>query len=254
MLTVGITSAKGFRHPDFKVCWRSLSSFDGGQSIRRNFRRDDNIPTPIAEQFTSRVARLVGEGRGGTPIETMGLAIMENPQLTLSGPMSSLATGDVLVRWELDYYLNKRLARISGGSSRDLGALRKDLRAGIFTVLDKVKLENQWGIVWCTLGTAIDKWLSKGDTLERIRDRMGLRHFAWGEVIEFRYEVSSVSTLRRPTTLDAFDSPDFRPSRLGDRTGYTKDIKTRRRGLPELVHEGCLCSSVRATVSVRGKI
>jgi hypothetical protein len=251
---MGITAAKGFRHPDFKICWRSLGRFEGGPSIKRNFQHDQNIPTSVAEQFTARVARLVGEGRGGRPIEAMELAIMEDPQLTLSGGTSSLATAEVLVRWELLYDLHKRLARISGGSFRDLGALGNDLKAGVFTLLEKLKLENRLHIVWCTVGTEMDKFLSKGDTLGRICDRMGLRHFAWGEVIEFRYYVGFVSRLRIPTTLDAFDSPDFRPSKPGDGTGYTKDIKTRRRGLPELVHEACLFPALKASVSVRGNL
>jgi hypothetical protein len=73
-------------------------------------------------------------------------------------------------------------------------------------------------------------------------------------VIEFRYHAGSVSRLRIPTALDAFDSPDFRPSKPGGSTGYTMDIKTRRRGLPELVHEARLFPALKASVSVRGKI
>ena len=251
---MGIAAANGYRHPDFKICWRSLGHFEGGPSIKRNFQRDQNISKSVAEQFTARVAKLVGEGRGGRPIETMELAIMEDPQLTLSGGTSNFSTGEVLVRWELLYDLHKRLARISGGSFRDMGALGNDLKAGLFTLLEKLKLENRLGIVWCTVGTEMDKFLSKGDTLGRICERMGLRHFGWGEVVEFRYHAGSVSKLRIPTTLDAFDSPDFRPSKLGGSAGYARDIKTKRRGLPELVHEARLFPDLGASASVRGNI
>jgi hypothetical protein len=251
---MGITAAKGFRLPQFKIFWRFLGRCEGGPPIKRNFRRDPNIPTSTAEEFTARVAKIVGAGRGGRPIETMQLAIMEVPALTLSGRASSLAMRDMLVRWELLYDLNKWLARVSGGSSRDMGELLNDIRAGVLTPLDGLKVENRLGIVWCTLATQIDRAMSKADTIGRICDKMGLRHVCWGTVIEFRYPVSSVSKLRIPTTLDAFDSPDFRPSKPGESTGFTRDIETGRRGLPELVHEGRLFPDLKAAVSDRGVI
>ena len=251
---MGINAAKGFRLPHFKTCWHFLGRCQDGPSIKRNFLRDQNIPKRTAEQFTARVAKIVGEGRGGRPIETIELAIMEVPPLTLSGRKASLGTLDTLVRWELLYDINKRLAKTSGGSFRDLKALQADLQAGIFVPLDGLKLGSRLGIVWCTLAAEIDKAVSKGDTTGRVCDRMGLRHICWGTVIEFRYPTSSVSRLRIPTTLDAFDSPDFRPSGRRSAIGRTRDIKTGRRGLAEMVHEGRSLADLKASVSVRGQI
>jgi hypothetical protein len=158
------------------------------------------------------------------------------------------------VRWELLYDLNKQLAKRSGGGSGDMKALRDDLQAGVFTLLDGLGLGNKLNIVWCTLATHIDNSLAKGEALGRICDKMGLRHVCWGTVIEFRYVVGSLAKLRIPTTLDAFSCPDFRPSDLGAITGYAKDIRSGRRGLPELIHEARLLSSLKASVSVRGEI
>jgi hypothetical protein len=250
---MGIDAAKGFLLPHFKKFWRFLGRSEGGSSIKRNFLRDQNILKSTAEQFTARVAKIVGEGRGGRPSETLRLAIMEDPPLTLCGRTSSLAPGDMLVRWELLYDINKRLSGVSGGSSRDLKSLEDDIQAGIFTLLDGLKLGNGLGIVWCTLAPEIDKAMSKGDTIGRVCDRMGLSHICWGTVIEFRYPVSSLSKLRIPTTLDAFDSPDFRPSGRRGATGHTMDIQTGGRGLPEMVHEGRLLLDLKSTVSFRGE-
>ena len=187
-------------------------------------------------------------------METMKLAIRQAPPLTLSGRTARFAMGEILVRWELLYDVHKRLAKASGGSFRDFRALRDDLLAGAFTLLDGLELGNQLGIVWCTLATQIDKAVSKGDTIGRICDKTGLRHNCWGTVIEFRYPVSSLSKLRIPTTLDAFDSPDFRPSRRRDGTGHARDIKTGRRGLPEMVHEGRFWLDLKGIASLRGEI
>ena len=249
-----ITTAKGFCLPHFKIFWRFLGRAEGGRAIKRNFRRDQNISTTAAEEFTARIATEVRDGRGGRPIETMEVAITAAPALTLSGRTPKLPPAEVLVRWELLYDLNKRLATLSGGGSSDMDKLKDDLQSGVFTVLDGLRLGNRLDIVWCTLATEIDKSLAKREELGRICDKMGLRHICWGTVIEFRYPVGSPAKLRIPTTLDAFSSPDFRPADSRSTTGYAKDIRTGRKGLPEVIHEDRLLSSLYPSVNVRGEI
>src|ERR1700722_1132065 len=111
---MGIDTAKGFRLPDFETFWYFLDP-----SIRQNFSEDQNIPEAIAEEFTVRVAQLVSEGRGGEPIATMRIAIMDAPQLTLAGRPAGLGSSDILVRLELSSSVNKRLTGKSGGSFKD---------------------------------------------------------------------------------------------------------------------------------------
>jgi hypothetical protein len=227
--------AVNFKTKSFQKFWKGLYRAPGGRRIRKNLLQDEGIPGDAREEFVDRVTAAV-EGGAIEPISVMTSAVMTNPGLTLRGRSPVINKSCDLARLDQLVSLNRELAKTTGGGYRDLESLYLDIKAGVVTVKDLL-LSNRIGILWCTLAESIDECISAGDKVARIRDKLGLRYLYWGHVYMFRYPASRPGTLRVPTTLDAVDYADFIPSQVTDLTGYTKDLRTGKPSMLELVHE-----------------
>ncbi|MDQ1317028.1 MAG: hypothetical protein QG588_677, partial [Candidatus Poribacteria bacterium] len=109
---------------------------------------------------------------------------------------------------------------------------------------------NKRGIVWCTWEKSVKEAEKDKNTLDDLRDRLGLSHFYEGmETIQLVYDQKVINGLEKglrcPTIMDAGSNPYFLPG------GRAMSLSSKE-GLPEMIHEKIPMDSI--DIKCRGKL
>jgi hypothetical protein len=123
---------------------------------------------------------------------------------------------------------------------RDVGGAIRELQRGGLRGVTKKNMRGYLPLAWVTKTSAIDAMRHKVPALylaNELRDWLGLNHLQGDQyLVEVVYPPGSPPTLRAPTFLEGSDIV-FRSTRGPDSWGRTVNLKTRKPGLPEAIHE-----------------
>ncbi|MEW6380434.1 MAG: hypothetical protein AB1611_12620 [bacterium] len=261
---------KPMKHTDglFNNCkitieeWQNELEGDNiGKKIVKNFKEETNLDRKGFLSFYARVCKMYPDRasrnlNAQTIIEYCADHKYANPSpkpLTLRGPKIDPSNDEKLYRLESARKFFKQFTEKGHVPYNRYTWFLSKIKE---KQLDKDDLKgkfigNERGIVWCTWEKSAIEAEKQGDTLDDLRDRLGLSHLNGGEeLIRVIYDWKVIdglkSGLRVPTVLDAGSTPYFKPG------GWTMSLTRKKEGLPEMVHEKIPMDSV--DIDYKGKL
>jgi len=220
--------------------------------VVENFEIEENIKTHIEFDFQAALLDASSASDHKDVFDSVSAAQVLSKNLMLNGP----SVGDV--RSEHRFVMSsKKVYKILGKSPvGHIGSLFDEsgkplspaekavfLIENEFVSVDDFDglIGNHLGFFWATFEEEFESYISMGSSPDRIRDALGLDFpTVYGEgdtVIWFKIRTSGLEEPKVPTIVEGADLPPFRPSPKGSLSGYTTDLKTGKRGFPEVVHK-----------------
>lgn len=223
-----------------EVWKKDLAQTPQGRKIIENFEKDPHVPDHICEQFFKNLITRIKEGDNS--IDAIRLSIV-NDMLLQGPPVKPKELGENLLRLETIRNLKNRYIKENLPFFNDKDSLEKIkilMENGSINIekhFKDIKLQGIRPLVWATYAEAVENEFNLNDNIDELCDRLGLCDCnRCDDVAELRYDKNKVENYRLPTVIDAGENHVFNPSNEEDPVGYTWDLKNKREGFPEIIH------------------
>lgn len=216
--------------------WRkAMEMTKKGKTVLKNIEGEENVPSTVRNKFFQKLSKTYTDGMD--PLKHMEKVLSSISETALSGPKADIEDMELLIRFSRMARLPEQPLLKKAGVG--FSCLLKN--PGLISVLAKLHLGNQRGIVWTALEGLVSSDIVNGMPIEDVLNKLGLTEKfiePWYKVVYNASDIGAPCLV--PTVLDAGSNYRFRPPTKDASHGMTSPCSGGGSGYPECVHQTCV--------------